>query len=178
MYKSARNIDRVTVSPVAGLNALVLLQPQAGADDQGRARSRCGRLRQEGEVAASKSTNRVVLIRTGRNEHGHRHHHHEANCCAPHQVILRPLVTEKGMHRSTRYNAYAFESQPQATKDDVAGGRGIVQREGARGAHAEPQGQAAPDAFQSTATPRTGRRRSSSCIPRIASTSFSRSSQE
>ena len=27
----------------------------------------------------------------------------------PHQIILRPLVTEKGMHRSTRNNAYAFE---------------------------------------------------------------------
>ncbi len=28
VFKSARNIDRVTVSPVAGLNALVLLQPK------------------------------------------------------------------------------------------------------------------------------------------------------
>lgn len=28
---------------------------------------------------------------------------------APHQVILRPLVTEKGIHRSTRDNQYAFE---------------------------------------------------------------------
>lgn len=37
----------------------------------------------------------------------------------PHQVILRPLVTEKGMHRSTRYNAYAFEVSPLATKTDV-----------------------------------------------------------
>ncbi len=37
----------------------------------------------------------------------------------PHQVILRPLVTEKGMHRSTRYNAYAFEISRMATKDDV-----------------------------------------------------------
>ncbi len=37
----------------------------------------------------------------------------------PHQVILRPLVTEKGMHRSTRHNAYAFEVSRQATKDDV-----------------------------------------------------------
>ncbi len=37
----------------------------------------------------------------------------------PHQVILRPLVTEKGMHRSTRYNAYAFEINRQATKEDV-----------------------------------------------------------
>lgn len=34
----------------------------------------------------------------------------------PHQVILRPLVTEKGMHRSTRQNAYSFEVHPQATK--------------------------------------------------------------
>src|SRR5262245_6086069 len=35
------------------------------------------------------------------------------------QVILRPLVTEKGMHRSTRNNQYAFEVSTQATKDDV-----------------------------------------------------------
>jgi large subunit ribosomal protein L23 len=37
----------------------------------------------------------------------------------PHQIILRPLVTEKGMHRSSRHNAYAFEVNRQATKDDV-----------------------------------------------------------
>jgi len=37
----------------------------------------------------------------------------------PHQVILRPLVTEKGMHRSTRNNAYAFEISRMAGKDDV-----------------------------------------------------------
>ena len=37
----------------------------------------------------------------------------------PYQVILRPLVTEKGMHRSTRYNAYAFEVNTLATKTDV-----------------------------------------------------------
>jgi large subunit ribosomal protein L23 len=37
----------------------------------------------------------------------------------PHQVILRPLVTEKGMHRSTRHNAYAFEVNKLATKSDV-----------------------------------------------------------
>lgn len=35
------------------------------------------------------------------------------------QVIVRPLVTEKGMHRSTRNNQYAFEVNHQATKDDV-----------------------------------------------------------
>jgi large subunit ribosomal protein L23 len=37
----------------------------------------------------------------------------------PHQVILRPLVTEKGMHRSTRQNQYSFEVHPQATKQDI-----------------------------------------------------------
>ena len=38
---------------------------------------------------------------------------------APYQIVLRPLVTEKGMHRSTRYNAYAFEVHSSATKPDV-----------------------------------------------------------
>lgn len=38
---------------------------------------------------------------------------------APHQVILRPLVTEKGMHRATRLNAYTFEIATAATKADV-----------------------------------------------------------
>lgn len=37
----------------------------------------------------------------------------------PHHVIVRPLVTEKGTHQSERFNAYAFEIHPQATKDDV-----------------------------------------------------------
>lgn len=37
----------------------------------------------------------------------------------PHQIVLRPLVTEKGMHRSTRYNAYAFEVHRLASKDDI-----------------------------------------------------------
>ncbi len=37
----------------------------------------------------------------------------------PHQVVVKPLVTEKGMHRSTRCNAYAFEVNRLATKADV-----------------------------------------------------------
>ena len=35
---------------------------------------------------------------------------------APHQIVLRPLVTEKGIHRSTRDNQYAFEVNPLADK--------------------------------------------------------------
>ena len=38
---------------------------------------------------------------------------------APHQIIIRPLVTEKGMHKATRYNAYAFEVNRVAGKDDI-----------------------------------------------------------
>ncbi len=37
----------------------------------------------------------------------------------PHQVVLKPLVTEKGMHRAMRCNAYAFEVNRLATKQDV-----------------------------------------------------------
>lgn len=37
----------------------------------------------------------------------------------PHQVVVKPLVTEKGMHRATRCNAYAFEVNRLATKVDV-----------------------------------------------------------
>ena len=34
----------------------------------------------------------------------------------PHQVILRPLVTEKGVHRAETVNQYAFEVNPLADK--------------------------------------------------------------
>ena len=39
----------------------------------------------------------------------------------PHEIILRPLVTEKGMHRSTRHNAYSFEVNRLATKIEIRG---------------------------------------------------------
>ncbi|MCM2371127.1 50S ribosomal protein L23 [Aporhodopirellula aestuarii] len=37
----------------------------------------------------------------------------------PHQVLLRPLVTEKGVHRASRNNQYAFQIHRDATKLDV-----------------------------------------------------------
>jgi large subunit ribosomal protein L23 len=37
----------------------------------------------------------------------------------PHQVILRPLVTEKGMYLSNELNQYAFEVNPRAGKDQI-----------------------------------------------------------
>lgn len=37
----------------------------------------------------------------------------------PYQIIVRPLVTEKGTHQSEKYNAYPFEVSPQASKTDV-----------------------------------------------------------
>jgi large subunit ribosomal protein L23 len=44
---------------------------------------------------------------------------HSPSNLPAHQIVLRPLVTEKGMHRSSRYNAYAFEVNRQANKYDV-----------------------------------------------------------
>ncbi len=37
----------------------------------------------------------------------------------PHQIILRPLVTEKGYHKAERCNSYAFEVNRMAGKDDI-----------------------------------------------------------
>ncbi|TWU32930.1 50S ribosomal protein L23 [Novipirellula artificiosorum] len=36
-----------------------------------------------------------------------------------HQILMRPLVTEKGVHRATRNNQYAFQIHRDATKFDV-----------------------------------------------------------
>jgi large subunit ribosomal protein L23 len=40
---------------------------------------------------------------------------------APHQIILRPLITEKGTHQSTHenHNAYSFQVNLWATKDQI-----------------------------------------------------------
>jgi len=37
----------------------------------------------------------------------------------PHQVLLRPLVTEKGYHKAERLNAYTFEVNRRASKEDI-----------------------------------------------------------
>jgi large subunit ribosomal protein L23 len=37
----------------------------------------------------------------------------------PYQVILRPLVTEKGTELSERHNAYTFEVHKKADKTDI-----------------------------------------------------------
>ncbi len=36
-----------------------------------------------------------------------------------HQIVVRPLVTEKGVHKASRFNRYAFEVHPAATKDQI-----------------------------------------------------------
>jgi large subunit ribosomal protein L23 len=58
-------------------------------------------------MAAIKTKNKPDAVATSR------------KVLAAHQVILRPLVTEKNMHRSTRYNQYAFEVNGLATKLDI-----------------------------------------------------------
>jgi large subunit ribosomal protein L23 len=36
-----------------------------------------------------------------------------------HQIIVRPLITEKGTHQSTHRRAHPFEVNPWATKDEI-----------------------------------------------------------
>jgi large subunit ribosomal protein L23 len=36
-----------------------------------------------------------------------------------HQIIIRPLITEKGTHQSQHRNAYPFEVNPWATKTEI-----------------------------------------------------------
>ncbi|MEZ6045762.1 MAG: 50S ribosomal protein L23 [Planctomycetaceae bacterium] len=36
-----------------------------------------------------------------------------------HQVVLKPLVTEKGTHISEKYNTYTFAVHADATKTDI-----------------------------------------------------------
>jgi large subunit ribosomal protein L23 len=37
----------------------------------------------------------------------------------PYQIVLRPIITEKGTHQSTHRHAYPFEVNPWATKDEI-----------------------------------------------------------
>lgn len=37
----------------------------------------------------------------------------------PHQILVRPLVTEKGYHKAEKLNAYTFEVNRLASKDDI-----------------------------------------------------------
>jgi len=37
----------------------------------------------------------------------------------PYQIILRPLITEKGTHQFTRYNAYPFQVNLWANKTQI-----------------------------------------------------------
>jgi len=37
----------------------------------------------------------------------------------PHQIVLRPLVTEKGYHKAERCNAYTFEVNRLAGKEEI-----------------------------------------------------------
>jgi large subunit ribosomal protein L23 len=58
----------------------------------------------------------------------------------PYQVVLKPLVTEKGTHISNRFNAYTFEVHLQATKTDIRNAVEALWH--VRCSHAEPGGQA------------------------------------
>lgn len=37
----------------------------------------------------------------------------------PYQIVLRPIISEKGTHQSEHHNTYNFEVHPQATKTAI-----------------------------------------------------------
>lgn len=43
----------------------------------------------------------------------------DGNQLGAHQILIRPVVSEKSVHASNRYNVYAFEVVSSATKTDV-----------------------------------------------------------
>ncbi len=38
-----------------------------------------------------------------------------------HQIVIRPIITEKATHQSQHRSAYPFEVNPWATKDEIKG---------------------------------------------------------
>ena len=114
VYRSARNIAGVSVSPAGELNALRVLSSRrmlvtkAALDALVASAKAHGRRNQPSEAEARRLVNHATHIPQT-----------TTITLEPHQIILRPLVTEKGMHRSTRNNAYAFEVHRLATKADV-----------------------------------------------------------
>ncbi len=38
---------------------------------------------------------------------------------SPHQIVIKPLVTEKGIHKASRHNRYVFQVNPLATKVQI-----------------------------------------------------------
>ena len=69
----------------------------------------------------------------------------------PHQIILRPLITEKGTHQShaQQQRAYSFEVNPWATKDEIkAAVEELFGVHVKKVQHAESPGQAAAASLQ------------------------------
>ena len=90
----------------------------------------------------------------------------------PHQIILRPLVTEKGMHRSTRYNAYAFEVNRAGHQGRCSqGGRRTVRREGDCACTCKTAKASRAATSSAAAARKTGKRPSSRWIRNTGSTS-------
>ena len=133
MYKSARNIDGVKVLPAAEFNCYDGAEAEAAGADQGGAWTPCGRQTKRRQPATADCERRCRLSHARHRPRPVKYSPEEQDSGSsrkpwsrqpgldlrPYQVILRPLVTEKGTHQSTRYNAYAFQVNPIATKTQI-----------------------------------------------------------
>ncbi len=133
VYKSARNIPQVSVSPVSDLNALSVLTPRrmlvtkAALDAIKERADGVAWSAWLGAVSVQPYCDRDSIRWVRQRQSKQSTSREKKIKLLPHQVVLRPLVTEKGMHRATRNNQYAFEVNPLADKDGCArGGRDVV----------------------------------------------------
>ena len=146
VYKSARNIEGVKVLPAAEFNCYTVLK-QKRLVLTGRRSKPCSKPRSRPTASRNRSRARPCERKVGREPRAVRErgglrrmatsrphpkkyvrklarrkpcvHGKPGLELRPYQVILRPLVTEKGTHQSTRHNAYTFEVNPLATKTQI-----------------------------------------------------------
>ena len=173
MYKSARNIAECQRCAGRGVERLAGAAADAVAGDAVGARQDQGSKRKREREARTGDGGRVTKPHAGLKSeiddmtHPLTPEMHETAAegklhLVPHQIILRPLVTEKGVHRSTRHNAYAFEVNKLANKRDVHRAvEELFNVKVIRVQHPKSPRQAAPQPLPLPAAPTIGKKRSS-----------------
>ena len=159
VYKAARNIPGVEIMPAAQFNAYSVLRPKRLLltaqpwKSYGRARTNKVSDASQKRFANDASQKRFAI------DASQKRFANGADTMAtvakkeptrgpklePEQIILRPLITEKGTHQFTHHNAYPFEVNLWANKDQIRAA--VEELFGVRvlkGSHAAAIGQASP----------------------------------
>jgi large subunit ribosomal protein L23 len=68
---------------------------------------------------AKSTTAKMAKPTTAKPNQNHAESRRHPLALEPHQVIVKPRVTEKGMFQSQELNQYTFQVNPKATKHDI-----------------------------------------------------------